>query len=158
VFMRPIAGAVLASVMAMGGRSGAPPNSCKFVSVAEVTELIGKPVGGGQISVVDNPKSLTSTCAYTVGGIPTVIVMVADYPSAAAAKQELATEQANSNDNKTETGVGDAAFWTSVGALQITAVEGSDWPRLPWSGARPRCTIASTRCWLKHSRASVSGL
>jgi hypothetical protein len=135
--MQPIAGAVLASVMAMGGRSGAPPNSCKFVSVAEVTELIGKPVGGGQISVVDNPKSLTSTCAYTVGGIPTVIVMVADYPSAAAAKQELATEQSNSQDNKTETGVGDVAFWTSVGAMQITAVQGQRLATIAVVGGAP---------------------
>ena len=133
----PLLSVLLAGVVSVGGWSGAPPNSCKFVSVAEVTELIGKPVGGGQISLVDNPKSLTSSCTYTVAGIPTVIVMVADYPSAAAAKQELATELSNSKDNKTETGVGDGAFWTSVGALQITAVQGQRLATIAVVGGTP---------------------
>jgi hypothetical protein len=93
-------GALLAGVMSAGGRAGVPPNSCKFVSVAEVTDLIGKAVGGGQIS------------------------LVADYPSAAAAKQEFARQMGNSTDNRAETGIGDSAFWTSVGALSITAVHG----------------------------------
>jgi hypothetical protein len=120
-------GAVLAGVMSVGGRVGVPPDSCKFVSVAEVTELIGKAVGGGQQSVVDNPKSLTSSCAYTVSGIPTVIVLVGDYQSPGVAKKEFTHQMGNSPDNKAETGIGDSAFLTSADVLSITAVQG---PRL----------------------------
>jgi len=126
-------GAVLAGALSVG----APPNSCKFVSVAEVTELIGKAVGGGQISLVDNPKSLTSSCAYTVAGRPTVMVLVADYPSAAAAKQEFVTERGNSKDNAAETGIGDGAFWTTVGALSITAVQGQRLATIAIVGGAP---------------------
>ena len=89
-----------------------------------MTALVGKAVGGGQISMVDNPKSLTSSCTYTVAARPAVMVLVADYPSPAAAKQELTSELGNSKDNTVETGIGDGAFWTSVGALSITAVKG----------------------------------
>jgi hypothetical protein len=106
--------------MAVGG--GSAPNACAFVSVAEVSALTGKPAGGGQISTVDNVKSVAASCMYT--GSPMVIVQVADYPSAAAAKAELATEQQNGQGNVAESGVGDAAFSTSVGALAITAVRG----------------------------------
>jgi hypothetical protein len=119
-----VSGAVLAGIMSVAGRSGIAPNACKFISVAEVTALLGKAVGGGQMSVVDNPKSLTSTCMYTVAGRPAVIVLVGDYPSAAAAQQELATERENAQDNTVENGIGDGAFSTSVIGLSITAVKG----------------------------------
>lgn len=119
-----VSGAALAGIMSIGGRSGIAPDACKFVSVAEVTELMGKPVGGGQMSIVDNPKSITSSCTYTVGGIPTVIVLVGDYPSPAAAKKQLATLQATSKDNTAESGLGDGGFWTLADALSITAVQG----------------------------------
>jgi hypothetical protein len=116
---------------------GAPPNSCKFVSVAEVTELIGKTVGGGQQSFVDNPKSLTSSCAYTLANRPTVLVSVADYPSAAEAKQEFTRQLQNSSDNKTETGIGDGAFWTTVVAQSITAVHGQRLATIAFLGDTP---------------------
>jgi len=116
--------ALLTAATWIGGRIGIPPNSCKFVSVAEVTELIGKPVGGGQMSLVDNPKSLMSSCSYTVNRMPTVIVMVADYPSVADAKQEFARQRGTASDQKAEPGIGDSAFWTSADALSITAVQG----------------------------------
>jgi hypothetical protein len=119
-----LSSALLTGVMSVGGRTGAPPDSCKFVTVAEVTELIGKPVGGGQVSVVDNPKSLTSSCMYTVNRMPTVIVMVAEYPSTAAAKQEFAGQLDNATDHRAEPGVGDNAFWSSRDGLSITAVQG----------------------------------
>lgn len=122
-----VAGAALAGVLSLGARSSVVPDACKFVSVAEVTDLMGKAVGGGQMSTVDNPKSITSSCTYTVGGIPTVIVLVADYPSPGAAKKQLATLKGNSKDNTAETGVGDDAFGVSADALSITAVQG---PRL----------------------------
>lgn len=129
--------AVLAGVMSVGARSGVAPNACKFVSVAEVTALVGNAVGGGQISVVDNPKSLTSSCTYTAGGRAAVIVLVGDYPSPAAAKQELTSEQENSKDNAVETGIGDGAFWTSVGALSITAVQGQRLATIAVLGGTP---------------------
>lgn len=119
-----LSAAALTGALSIGGRSKAAPDACKFVSVAEVTELLGKAVGGGQMSIVDNPKSLTSTCTYTVANIPTVIVLVGDYPSVAAAKQQFADEQAKSKDNTVEAGIGDGAFWTSADALSMTAVHG----------------------------------
>jgi hypothetical protein len=126
-----LSGAVVAGVVLLGAWNGvrrnAAPDACKFVSVAEVSALTGAQVGGGQISTVDNPKSVTSSCMYTTGGRPSVIVMVGDYPTAAAAHQELVTEMHNSSDNVAEPGIGDGAFATSVNAVSITAVRG---PRL----------------------------
>ena len=115
-------GALLTGTLSVSARHRVAPNACKFVSVAEVTTLIGKTVGGGQMSIVDNPNSLTSSCTYTVTNIPTVIVMVGDYPSPAAAKQEFATEMAKSKSNASEAGIGDAAFWTPGDAVSITAL------------------------------------
>lgn len=118
------AGALLTGILSVGPYRRFAPNACKFVSVAEVTALVGKTVGGGQMSIVDNPKSLTSSCIYTVTIIPAVIVMVGDYPSPAAAKQEFATEMANSKSNAAEAGIGDGAFWTPGTDVSITAVRG----------------------------------
>lgn len=127
----------LVSVLSIGGHRVVAPDACKFVSVAEVAELVGKEVGGGQMSVVDNPKSLTSTCTYTVAKIPTVIVLVGDYPSPAVAKQQLTTQMANSKDNIAESGVGDGAFFTSADAVSITAVHGQRLATIAIVGGTP---------------------
>jgi hypothetical protein len=137
VSLRVASGALLASVLAVVGRNGIAPDACKFVSVAEVAALMGKPVGGGQMSMVDNPKSLTSTCTYTVAGIPTVIVLVGDYPSPAAAKQQFASQRDNAKDNTAEAGIGDGAFLTSADALSITAVRGQRLATIAIIGGAP---------------------
>lgn len=124
-----LSSAVLVGALSLGAwdsrSSGTAPNACAFVSVAEVSALIGAPAGGGQVSVVDNDKSLTASCMYTRGGRPSVIVMVGDYPSATAAHQELVTEMHNSADNVPEAGIGDGAYSTSVNVESITAVRGT---------------------------------
>jgi hypothetical protein len=98
------------------------PNACAVLTTAQVSAAIGKPVTGGTMSMVDNPKSVTASCVYQSGALM-IIVMVGDYPTPAAAKKQLADDLANSKSHddasqKTtaEPSVADGGFSVMMGS------------------------------------------
>jgi hypothetical protein len=126
--------AILLVVLAMApwlARADAP-NACSFLTPALVSSALGKPVTGGNVSVVDHAGASASSCLYRAG-MTMVIVSVDERGSAAAAMTEYNTQLDNSRGRdkegqKTvlEPGLGEAAFSGVDGpALDITAVHGS---------------------------------
>ena len=111
------------AVIVVGGTpvARAAPNACALVTVAEVSTAIGRPVSGGTISVVDNPRSVTSNCPYKAGSLM-INVMVSELPTAAAAQKQFAEDLKNSRNHddenqKTtvEAGVGEGAYMATGG-------------------------------------------
>jgi hypothetical protein len=85
----------LAALIASAIASHAPPNACSVLTTAQVSAAIGKPVSGGTMSIYNDPKSLTASCAYVSVGV-TIMVVVGEYPTPAAAKKQFAEDLANS--------------------------------------------------------------
>jgi hypothetical protein len=111
-----------------------PPDSCKFLSTSDWSAAIGRPVTGGQISLVDNPQSTTSMCTYMAGGL-FVVVTVNQLPTAEAAKKEFATQLDNSRSHdegsqrtRVEAGLGESAF--SAADRNSTALMALQGPRI----------------------------
>jgi hypothetical protein len=135
-FLTVFVGSAALATLGTGKTSAvhAPPNACTVLTVAEVSTAIGRPASGGTISTYDNPASTSASCQYTAAPL-TVMVIVSQYASPAAAKQgftdELTDTRGRDSDSQhtiDESGVGDAAFSFSmtVGAEMVgwTAVHG----------------------------------
>jgi|HubBroStandDraft_4_1064222.scaffolds.fasta_scaffold184671_2 hypothetical protein len=116
------------------------PDACKFLTNAGVSALLGKPVTGGRMSVVDHPGASTSSCNY-MAGKTIVLISVDERGTAEAAMQEYNTQLDNnrvrdkekdgaSGQQKPvlEPGIGEGAFSDEMGngsEIDITAVHGS---------------------------------
>ena len=122
-----------------GARADAP-NACKFLTNAAVSAVVGKPVTGGTMSVVDHAGASESSCSY-MAGMTIVLISVDERGTAAAAMQEYNTQLDNSHirdkdkegaadAQKTvlEPGIGAGAFSDDLvngSVLSITALHGS---------------------------------
>jgi hypothetical protein len=116
------------------------PNACKFLTNAAVAAVVGKPVTGGSVSVVDHSGASASSCSY-MAGMTIVVISVDERGTAAAAMKEYSAQLDNSHlrdkekegaadAQKTvlEPGIGEGAFsddMLSGSVLSITAVHGS---------------------------------
>jgi hypothetical protein len=89
---------------------------------ALVSAAVGQPVTGGQISVVDNPSSPTSSCMYHAGAM-FIVVEATQLPSAAAARAEFDDKVKNGGSTQLDQGLGNGAFFSNDGpALALTAL------------------------------------
>jgi hypothetical protein len=129
---------VAGSVIAAGAARADAPGACTFLTTAVVSGALGKPVTGGNMSMVDHPGASKSTCTY-MAGTTIVVLSVDERGSAAAAMQEYNTQLDNScsrerdgaaGGKKTvlEPGMGESAFSDTMvdgSELEVTAVHGS---------------------------------
>ena len=111
------------------------PNSCSFVTPADWSTALSRPVTGGTSSTVNDPASTASSCLYQAGTM-IIMVQVNQLATAAAAQKEYADrfdngQSRDERDNQRttiEAGIGDGAFssaFANGSEVEFTAVRGS---------------------------------
>jgi hypothetical protein len=124
--------AILLAVALHSAAQAGPPDACSFLSASDWSAALGRQVTGGKSSVVDNPQSTTSMCAYMAGSLM-IVYTVNQLPNAEAANMEFSEQLDNSRGRDqqktvTEAGLGDAAFSSTTAdgnSIELMALHGS---------------------------------
>jgi hypothetical protein len=122
----------VAALIARALATHVPPNACSVLTTAQVSAAIGKPVTGGTMSIYNDPKSVTASCAYMSEGV-TILVLVGEYPTPAAAKKQLADDLANSKSHDDESQKTTAEPGAAEGGYSV--IMGSGTTVIPTFGA-----------------------